>query len=213
MGFINTKTTKGHMSEKIANTSFPILSLLTQRWSPYAFSEKKVAPSDLLSLFEAARWAPSSYNEQPWSYIVATSDNKEEFQLLLSCLVEANQEWAKYAPVLALGVASMKFARNGKDNRAAMHDLGAASANLSVEAIARNIYVHQMVGILPDRAKEVYKIPDGYEALTGLAIGYLAENSNAAAQLQERDRTKRQRKTLSEFVFGKSWGQSSDLVK
>src|SRR5215475_11177286 len=95
----------------------PIHELLTARWSPYAFADKPVSNADLCSLFEAARWAPSSYNEQPWSYIVATKEQPEEFAKLLSCLVEGNQAWAKNVPVLALGVTTLKFKLNGKDNR------------------------------------------------------------------------------------------------
>src|SRR5580704_12118986 len=120
----------------------------------------------------AARWAPSSYNEQPWRYVVATRDDHAQFERLLSYLVEGNQAWAKHVPVLALGIVSLKFAKNGKDNRAAVHDLGLAAGNLVVEATAHGLRVHQMIGILPDKAREVFGIPEGYEAWTGIAIGY-----------------------------------------
>ena len=113
---------------KWANPDHPIHELFVKRWSPYAFSERPVADEDLRSLFEAARWSVSSYNEQPWHYIVATRADSEEFERLLSCLVEGNQPWAKAAPVLALGCTSLNFARNGQPNTAAEHDLGAASA-------------------------------------------------------------------------------------
>ena len=121
------------------------------------------------------RWAASSYNEQPWSYIVATRANKEAFERLLSCLVEGNRPWAQAAPVLALGCTSLKFAANGQPNAAAQHDLGLASATLTMEATARGLLVHQMIGILPDRARELYNIPDGVQPLTALAIGYRGE--------------------------------------
>ena len=139
------------MTEKKAATDYPIHELLATRWSPYAFEDRPVPEADLRSLFEAARWAPSSYNEQPWNYIVATRDDPEQFQRLLSCLVDGNQVWAKAAPVLALGVVSLKFTLNGKDNRAAVHDLGLAAGNLVLEASARGLVVHQMIGILPDK--------------------------------------------------------------
>jgi nitroreductase len=200
------------MSEKRASTDYPISELIAERWSPYAFDNRLVPDADLRSLFEAARWAPSSYNEQPWSYIVATRDNSEQFQRLLSCLVDANQVWAKAAPVLALGVVSLRFARNAKDNRAAVHDLGLASGNLVLEAAARGLFVHQMIGILPDRAREIYGIPEGYEAWTGLAIGYRGDPTNLPEPLRERERTPRQRKPLSEFVFNGKWGNPSPLV-
>ena len=115
---------------KGARPDYPIHELLAQRWSPYAFDGRPVAAEDLASLFEAARWAASSYNEQPWRYLVATKDNPEAFDRILSCLVEANQTWAKSAPLLALAAVSLRFDRNGKPNRAAHHDLGLASANL-----------------------------------------------------------------------------------
>ncbi len=194
------------MTKKIASPEYPIHQLLADRWSPYAFADKPVEEADLISLFEAARWAPSSYNEQPWRYIVATRDNSQQFQELLSCLNEANQLWACNAPVLALGVVSLKFALNGKDNRAAVHDLGLASGNLCVEATARGLFVHQMIGILPDKARELFAIPEGYEAWTGLAIGYVGKPDSIPENLRERDLTPRQRKPLSEFVFSGNWG-------
>ncbi|MGH8653828.1 MAG: nitroreductase family protein, partial [Gammaproteobacteria bacterium] len=172
-----------------------------------------VSNADLRSLFEAARWAPSSYNEQPWSYIVAKSENLEEFQRLLSCLVEANQVWAKAAPVLALGVARLRFIRNNEPNRAAVHDLGLAAGNLLVEATARGLYVHQMIGIVPEKAREVYEIPEGSEAWTGLAIGYWGDPNALPASLKERDLTPRQRKPLREFVFSGKWGKVSPIVR
>jgi hypothetical protein len=106
----------------------------------------------------------------------------------------------------------LKFARNAKDNRAAVHDLGLASGNLVLEATARGLFVHQMIGILPDRAREVYGIPEGYEAWTGLAIGYRGDPTNLPEPLRERERTPRQRKPLQEFVFNGKWENPSPLV-
>ena len=200
------------MTDKKASTDYPIHDLLADRWSPYGFEDRPVAQTDLRSLFEAARWAASSYNEQPWSYFVASRENPTEFTRLLSCLVEANQEWAKAAPVLALGVVSLRFARNNKDNRAAVHDLGLAAGNLLVEATARGLCVHQMIGILPDKAREVYQIPEHNEAWTAMAIGYKADPAKLPDALKERDLTPRQRKPLSQFVFTGKWGQPSPLV-
>ena len=198
---------------KHATPEHPIQELLTRRWSPYAFSDRTVSADDLRSLFEAARWAASSYNEQPWSYIVATRDNAAEFEKLLSCLVEPNQAWAKAAPVLALGCTSLRFVLNHKPNAAAVHDLGLASASLTIEAVARGLDVHQMIGILPDRAREVFTIPEGSEAYTALAIGYHGERADLPAAYADRDRAPRQRKPLSEFVFGDGWGKAAPFVK
>jgi nitroreductase len=126
----------------------------------------------------------------------------------MSCLVEGNQAWAVHAPVLALGVISLRFARNDKPNRAAEHDLGLASANLVLEATRRGLFVHQMIGILPDRARELYGIPDGFEALTALAIGHRGDPGNAPEQLRDRDQAPRSRRPLAEFVFSGAWGNS-----
>ncbi|HEY3864155.1 MAG TPA: nitroreductase family protein [Verrucomicrobiae bacterium] len=200
------------MNDKKAATDHPIQQLLADRWSPYSFDSRPVPEADLRSLFEAARWAASSYNEQPWSYIIATSGNRAEFDRLLSCLVEPNQAWAKAAPVLALGVYNSKFAKNGSDNRVAAHDLGLASANLVIEATARGLRVHQMAGILPDKAREIYGIPEHNHAWTALAIGYEGDVSKLPDALKERDLARRPRKPLKEFVFTGKWGQASPLA-
>ena len=197
---------------RVASTDYPVHELIAKRWSPYSFDDRTVPEADLRSLFEAARWAPSSYNEQPWNYIVATKERPEEFARLLSCLVEGNQVWARYAPVLALGVAKLNFARNDKPNRAAIHDLGLAAGNLVTEATARGLVVHQMIGILPDRVREIYAIPKGYEPMTGFAIGYVGDPNRLPDHLKERDRAPRSRKPLREFVFGGRWRSPSGLV-
>jgi nitroreductase len=191
----------------------PVHALITKRWSPYSFASRSVSDEDLCSLFEAARWAPSSYNEQPWNYIVAKKENPEEFQRLLSCLVEGNQVWAKAAPVLALGIAKLRFARDDQPNRAAIHDLGLAAGNLVVEATARGLSVHQMIGILPDKAREIYAIPEGYEPLTGIAIGYAGDPKALPEGLRDRDLARRLRKPLKEFVFSQTWGNVSEIIK
>ncbi len=194
-----------------ALTDYPVHDLIASRWSPYSFSNRSVSDEDLRSLFEAARWAPSSYNEQPWSYIVAKREDAEEFARLLSCLVEGNQAWAKAASVLALGISRLNFARNNKPNRAAIHDLGLAAGNLVLEATARGLSVHQMIGILPDQAREVYSVPEGYEPMTGLAIGYASDPIDVPEEWRARDAARRPRKPLKEFVFGGKWGVTSGL--
>jgi nitroreductase len=197
---------------KQARADHPVHELIARRWSPYAFSDRSVSEADLKSLFEATRWAPSSYNEQPWCYIVATKEQPQEFARLLSCLVEGNQAWAKAAPVLALGCTSLLFKMNGKPNAAAVHDLGLASGNLCLEATARGLFVHQMIGILPDKARELYRIPQSVQPLTGLAIGYAADAGTLPENLRQRDLNPRTRKPLAEFLFGKQWGTKSELA-
>src|SRR5262245_17873117 len=198
---------------KLASPAHPIHELIARRWSPYGFADRPVSDDDLRSLFEAARWAASSYNEQPWRYIVATKSDPETHERILSCLVEPNQVWAKAAPVLALGCTSLLFTRNGKPNAAAVHDLGLASATLTLEATARGLFVHQMIGILPDKARELYRIPDGVRPLTGLAIGYAADPGGLPENLRGRDLAQRTRRPLAEFVFGGRWGTAPALAK
>ena len=197
---------------KRAATEHPIQELLATRWSPYAFDSRPVSKADVRSLFEAVRWAASSYNEQPWRYLVATQDDPEEFTKLLSCLIEANQVWAKAAPLLAVSVASLNFQLNGKPNKAAIHDLGLAAGSLTLEATARGLAVHQMIGILPERVRELYGIPEGYEAVTALAIGYVGDPHRLSEKLSARDLAPRTRKPLRELVFSGRWGHASGLV-
>ena len=199
--------------QKLATPDHPIHELLPQRWSPYGFADRPVSEADLRSLFEAARWSASSYNAQPWSYIVATKSDRAAFDLLLSCLVEANQSWAVAVPVLALGCASLHYQHNGSPNLAALHDLGAASANLTFEATSRGIFVHQMGGILPERARQLYHLPDNVQAVTGIAIGYAADPNNLPDNLKGRDLKPRTRKPLADFVFSGNWGAASSLTK
>lgn len=197
---------------KQAHPDHPIHELIANRWSPYGYDERPVSDADLCSLFEAVRWAASSYNEQPWSYIVARKQDAEPYERILSCLVEGNQGWAKAAPVLALGCTSLKFSRNGKPNMAAQHDLGLAAGNLVLEATARGLAVHQMIGILPDKARVTFEVPEDVQVLTGLAIGYASDPITLPDALKERDQAPRQRKTLSEFVFGGKWESTSGIV-
>lgn len=200
------------MSDKLANTQYPIHDLLRQRWSPLAFSERMVEPEKLHSVLEAASWAASSYNEQPWSFIVATKDNQGEFERLLSCLAEGNQEWAINAPVLMLSVAKLHFERNGVENRHAFHDVGAAAAQLAIQATANGLFIHQMAGFDVPKAKEVYSIPEGYEPVAAIALGYLGDPQTLSEKLQQREASSRSRKSLEKFVFSGSWNQASPIV-
>jgi nitroreductase len=197
---------------KQAEPDHPIHELLARRWSPYGFSDRLVSAADLRSVLEAARWAPSSYNEQPWSYLLATRDDTEEFERVLSCLVEQNQAWARRAAVLMLTVVATRFARNGKPNAAAVHDIGLASANMTVEATARGLSVHQMIGILPERAREVFSIPEDHRALTAIAIGYAQPPDQLEEKWKERDLAPRTRKPLAEFVFAGRFGEPAAVV-
>ncbi len=200
------------MIDKSADTQYPINDLLQQRWSPLAFSEQMVEPEKLCRVLEAARWAASSYNEQPWSFIVATKNNQGEFERLLSCLAEGNQEWAQNAPVLMLSVAKLHFARNGKENRHAFHDVGAASATLALQATALGLFIHQMEAFDVAKAREVYSIAEGYEPVAAIALGYLGDPNTLSERLLQRENAPRARKPLEQFVFSGNWNQTSPLV-
>lgn len=186
--------------------------MIRERWSPRAFLDKPVEPAKLLSLLEAARWAPSSFNDQPWYFLVARKTEPEEFAKLLECLVEGNQAWAKAAPVLIISVARRTFEQNGKPNRCAVHDVGLASENLTLEAVAQGLVTHGMAGIKPERIREVYGLPENCEPVAGWAIGYAGEPDTLEGALRERELAPRTRKELGEFVFGGKWGTPAKIV-
>ncbi|GAC1470782.1 MAG: hypothetical protein NVS2B14_14920 [Chamaesiphon sp.] len=198
--------------EKPADTQYPIHELIKKRWSPRAFSEKMVEQEVLQSILEAARWAPSSFNEQPWSFIIATKQDRTEYDRLLSCLTESNILWAQQAPVLMISVAKHHFERNGKENRHAFHDVGLAVENLVIQAVELGVFVHQMAGFDIDKARELYSIPNGYEPVAAIAIGYLGDPQALPEQLRDRELAARTRKPLEAFVYTGRWGEASTLV-
>jgi nitroreductase len=186
-----------------APTEHPVHDLLTRRYSPYVFAaERDVSDADVHGLLEAARWTMSSYNEQPWRYLVGSrSRSPAVWQAVLDILVPGNQVWAREAPVLMLGLISTRFARNGEENKAAAHDLGAASACLTVEATARGLCVHQMIGIDAAAAAARLQLPDSMNALTALAIGYAGDPAACTAEYAARDTRPRERKPLSDILW------------
>ncbi len=197
---------------KPAPNDFPVHELIRERWSPRAFADKPVPQGVLRSIFEAARWAPSSNNEQPWAYLVATCDDNENFEKMLSVLVEFNANWAKGAPVLAIAVAELAFAKNNAPNRNAQYDTGAASALLSVEATAQGLAVHQMAGFDPAKARLVFGIPAGWEAIAALAIGYPGDPASLPQPLKDREMAPRTRKPIAEFVMAGQWGHTAPFA-
>ncbi len=192
---------------KPARADYEIHELIRERWSPRAFSEKPIEERALRSLLEAARWAPSSFNEQPWRFIVARREDEREFARLLSCLSEGNQRWARHAAVLLLSVASTVFARNGKPNRHAFHDVGLAAAHLALQATALGIAVHPMAGFSCERARELYRIPEGFEPVAAIAAGYPGEPADLPDDLRELELRERSRRPQPEFVFHGVWGE------
>jgi nitroreductase len=197
---MNATTFVGQQKEASAG----IHELLARRWSPKEFSSRPVEPEKLAQLFEAARWAPSSYNAQPWAFILATRDDPEGFTRLLSTLVEPNRQWAQQAPVLILTVAKLDFDHVARPNRHAFYDLGQAVANLTYQATSLDLHVHQMGGFDPGAARDLFGIPKGYEPVSVLALGYQDEPPAEPAA--------RTRKPLTDFVFSGSWGRAAAVA-
>ena len=194
--------------DKPAETQFPLHDLLKRRWSPRAFSEQSVGPDRLLTLLEAARWAPSSSNEQPWRFVVATKQEPADYDRLLACLLEGNRKWASRAPVLMLSVVRRDFEDDGRPNRHAFHDVGLATENLLLQATALGLVAHPMAGFDIEKARADLKIPSGYEPVAMIAVGYPGELSVLPDYLQQRELKPRERKPLTEIAFSGQWGHS-----
>lgn len=183
-----------------ANTDHPVSEIIARRWSARAFSTRPVEFSKLLSILEAARWAPSSRNEQPWRYIVFTSDNPEMLKKAQSVLKEIN-DYAKRAPILICAITKKTYSENGNPNRLHFHDLGAANENMFLEAFNQGLIMHEMGGFNVQKAKEVFNIPEEFEAGIMIAIGYQDSHLVLPAGLREKAFAPRQRKRLSEIAF------------
>ncbi|MBA3241905.1 MAG: nitroreductase family protein [Acidobacteria bacterium] len=200
--------------ENSAETQHSVHELIKNRWSPRAFSARAVEPEKLLSLLEAARWAASCFNEQPWNFIVATKEEGGDgYERLLGCLVEANALWARHAPVLMISVARLDFKRNGKPNRHALHDTGQAAAHLALQATALGLAVHQMAGFDASKAREQFSIPEGFEPVAAIAVGYPGDPADLPEELRDKELAQRTRLPLEDFVFGGNWRETSPLVR
>ncbi len=198
---------------KPADADHPIHDLIRERWSPRSFADKPVPRETLLSLLEAARWAASSGNGQPWAFIVATKDDAAEFERMLDCLLPGNSAWAGGAPVLILAFARKEFEANDQPNRTAHHDLGLAVGSLSIQATAEGLVLHQMAAIDLDKIREVYNVPEVYDPVSATALGYQGELEDLETEdLRQREAAPRVRKPLPEFVFSGTFGASSPLV-
>jgi nitroreductase len=199
--------------QKVAAPAHEIHDVFAERWSPRAFADRPVEPEKLRRMLEAARWTMSSYNEQPWRYVVASRhEDPDAYERMLDCLAEGNQSWARHAPVLMLAFYKTTFSRNDRPNRCAPHDLGAASAALTFQATALGLYVHQMAGIRKDAIRAAYDVPDDVEPMTGLAVGYLGAPEMLSEKQRSSETAPRSRKSLDAFVFGADWGTPSEIV-
>jgi len=185
---------------KSAPTEYPVHELIRNRWSPRAFTDQAVAPETVGQLFEAASWAASAMNEQPWRYIYAHRADTAAFQKMVDCLMPGNQPWAKNAAVLILSLTKTHYA-NGTPNGAALHDLGLANGNLILEATALGLHGHFMGGFDRAKAKEVFQLPDDLQPAVMIALGYLGAAEHLEEPFLSRESTARQRKPLAEIAF------------
>lgn len=195
------------MTDRPAPVDHTVHDLVRDRWSPRAFADRPVSEEDLNSVLEAARWTPSCYNEQPWLFFVATRDEKQAYQDLLDCLVPFNQTWAATAPVLIVAAARTKFAMNGKDNAYALYDLGAAAAQLTLQATALGLATHTMGGFDADTAREKLSLPDDVVAVSAIALGYPGSPDRLPEDLREGESAPRSRKPLADIVVRGGYGR------
>lgn len=191
--------------EKPALVDHPIEEALRRRWSPRAFAPKVVEREKLLQLFEAARWAPSSNNEQPWRYIIATGDDPELLEAARSVLSPGNA-WATRVPILVCVVARTTWTKNNEPNRHGIYDTGQATGHLLIQATALGFFCHQMAGFDVGKARTVFQIPEGHEPVTMMAIGYYGDPSVLEERRRQQEVAPRTRRPVSEFVFSGRFG-------
>lgn len=187
-----------------------VLPIIHHRWSPRSFADREVSPADLRTVFEAARWTASSYNEQPWRFLVGTR-NSGTYKKILSSLIAFNQAWAAAAPVLILGVAKTRFSHSDAPNRVSLYDLGAAASYLTLQAAALGLSTHQMAGFDESVARQALEIPEGYALGAVIALGYQGEPAALPnEQMIAQETAPRSRKPLSEIVLS-AWETPANL--
>jgi nitroreductase len=180
-----------------------ILEIIQERWSPYAFSSTPVENFKMKAMFEAAGYAPSSHNEQPWMFVYSTQQDMAVFNDYLGFLFDTNKVWAKNAYALIISLARTKYQHNGNTNRYAFHDTGMAVSNLLLQAMALDVHVHQMGGFYADKVKEYFKLNDNIEPVAIMAVGYMGEDDSLPPELLKKDENRRTRKSVNEFTFKK----------
>ncbi len=191
--------------QKSTEFELEVLPEIQNRRSRRAYSSTPLESEKIQSLFEAARWAPSSLNEQPWTYIYATKDQPELWNKLLSVLNEGNITWASDAPLLVLSLYRKNLLRNNQPNGSAKYDLGGANAFLSLQATSLGLNVHQMGGYDRQKAKDVLNIPDSFDFGVMMAIGYPGDPATLSENLKQREVAPRERYVVQEFAMNKSF--------
>jgi nitroreductase len=181
-----------------------ILEIIKERWSPYSFSSLPIEDFKLKALFEAAGHAPSCNNDQPWIFSFTTQEDKVFFSDYLGFLNDSNKVWAKNAYTLVISLARMRFSHNDKPNRFAYYDTGMAVAGLLFQAVAFDIYVHQMGGFSVEKVKDYFKLNNNIEPVAMMAVGYLGDGESITPELLKRDENRRLRNSVNEFTFRNS---------
>ena len=194
-------------AHKHAQVPYPVEELLLRRWSPRAFSTQPVTDRDLETIFTAGAWAASSYNEQPWRFLLGRK-GEPAWQQIFDTLVPLNQVWAAPAPVLYASLAKKTFTQDGKPNRVAIHDVGAASANISLQAAALGLHTHGMAGFDAEKLRASFEVPDDYEPIACWALGYLGDPATLPDNLKDMELQARERKPLDAFVF-RTWDKAA----
>lgn len=197
-----------NMNSRSARTSQPVMDVIARRWSPKAFRPEVPGKGELISMFEAARWAPSCFNNQPWRFLVTTRNDPEAFSGALACLTEKNASWAADAPLLAFQVMRETFEYNEKPNPWSGFDCGLAMAQLILQAESMGWSVHVMAGFSRDRVRETFGVPEGFKPLVAFVIGREGDPDTLPPHFREEETATRERKELEETVFSDSWGKS-----
>ena len=182
-----------------------IHTFISERRSIRAFSNRSIDDGTLLLLFEAARWASSSRNEQPWRFIVARKEEAASFSKILSCLNESNREWAQHGAMLFITLAKKTFS-DSRLNTHAMHDVGLAEGNIALQATALELYLHQMGGIDKEKIKSTFEVPDDFEVVSVTVAGYKGNPEMLPEHLRERELQPRTRKNLEDILFSNKFG-------
>lgn len=196
-----TLKNKFKVMAKEAKTNYNILEVLKKRYSPRAFSTKTVDDIDLKTILEAARWAPSASNEQPWRFIVGAKSKGDTYNKIFDSLVEFNQIWCERVPVLIV-VCTQKFnSKNGDENKYRFYDAGQAAAHLTFQAASDGLFVHQMAGFDAKKISEVFNLPDNIEPFTVIAIGHLGNYLDLPEKMQRTELAERERKSFDEIIL------------
>ena len=194
--------------QKPAPVEYEVHDLIRQRWSARGFSGQPVSDPVLRSIFEAARWSPSSFNDQPWRFVVARPEEAGEFERMLDCLISFNRTWAHRAGALILSLVVPNFTHNGKLNAHALHDVGLAVGQMTFQATAMGLAIRQMGGFHTDKVRDTYHLPEGVEAVSVIALGYPMAEEELPDSLRARELAPREaRRPQSEFVFHGTWGE------